>query len=274
MGNGATFAIESLLFSAACFAVSASDNRHRLCAEGWSVYGDDIVIKTEHAEALVLLLSRMGFSLNAEKSFFSGPFRESCGCDWWKGVNITPFYIRSLDDMKTTLSHNINGLAGLGWEDSALWIYLRSVVRKNRLIQAPWNENTRTGILIPVSSAYAKKLIKKPTNRTHGRGKRPLVVNYEPTFDGYRLVVKKKTHPSDSVALFLWFQKNYSRRVVFTPLGVGDSDPLDLTFELATSALTAKQHLKYKVASLRFWPTTAGTPVHLYSWAEWLDRTV
>jgi hypothetical protein len=272
MGNGSTFAIETLLFSAACYAVSGFPNqRNATKTKRWNVYGDDIVIATEFTEPLVLLLARMGFSVNVEKSFYSGPFRESCGMDWWRGINITPFYLRSQDTQKTTISHNVNGLVRLGWEDSTLWIYLRNVVRSYGLIQVPFNENTQTGILIPVPRAYAKKLVVPPSNLRRPK-KGTHVIGCSPLFKGYRLVQKKAVFPSDSVALYLWFLAAVSKGE-FSPLRVVAGDPLDLTFEVCTSTLAKSQRLKYRVDSLRFWPSMVGTPAHLYEWADWLDRT-
>lgn len=90
MGNGTTFAVETLLFLAICRAIS-SDRRV-------SVYGDDIIIPTSAAQILEEVLNELGFKFNNEKSFTSGPFRESCGCDWYNGNSVTPKYWRSGSD--------------------------------------------------------------------------------------------------------------------------------------------------------------------------------
>jgi hypothetical protein len=93
MGNGFTFALESAVFSAAVFAVQ----RHRfgkILPHTSSVYGDDIIVTTEICEEVIDLLTKMGFTINQEKSFVSGPFRESCGSDWYQGVNVRPVYLK------------------------------------------------------------------------------------------------------------------------------------------------------------------------------------
>lgn len=87
MGNGTTFAVETIIFLAICRAIS-SDRRV-------SVYGDDIIIPTTAAQKLEEVLNELGFKLNNEKSFASGPFRESCGCDWYNGNSVTPKYWRA-----------------------------------------------------------------------------------------------------------------------------------------------------------------------------------
>lgn len=86
MGNGFCFPLQSLIFSAACIAAGAKLPGHDFC-----VYGDDIVVRTSVAERLVTLLGVLGFTLNRDKSFFSGPFRESCGSDWFAGADVRPF---------------------------------------------------------------------------------------------------------------------------------------------------------------------------------------
>lgn len=86
MGNGFCFPIETLIFAAACFAVGAG-----LPYTDFSVYGDDIIVRKRYAADLIALLGHWGFKINTEKTFLSGPFRESCGTDWFGGVDVRPF---------------------------------------------------------------------------------------------------------------------------------------------------------------------------------------
>lgn len=86
MGNGFTFELESLIFYAICSAVSHSV----------SVYGDDIILPTENYHEAARLLNYYGFDLNTSKSFWQGPFRESCGMDAYLGDEITPVYARCI----------------------------------------------------------------------------------------------------------------------------------------------------------------------------------
>jgi hypothetical protein len=88
MGNGFTFELESLIF----FAVARC-----VCSTGTvSVYGDDIIVPTEYAQDVVTHLSMCGFKVNSEKSFIDGPFRESCGGDYFEGSDIRPVYVKGL----------------------------------------------------------------------------------------------------------------------------------------------------------------------------------
>jgi len=95
MGNGYTFELESLLFWALCSSID----------EDVSVYGDDLIVPTQSFDSIVRVLEVCGFSVNTEKSFSSGPFRESCGQDAFNGVSVTPIYWKeSLDDDQGTLT--------------------------------------------------------------------------------------------------------------------------------------------------------------------------
>lgn len=86
MGNGFCFPLETLLFTAACVSVGAGRP-----GIDFRVYGDDIIVRKQFFEPVVLLLKYMGFSVNTDKTFSEGPFRESCGSDWFNGKDVRPF---------------------------------------------------------------------------------------------------------------------------------------------------------------------------------------
>lgn len=95
MGNGFTFELESLIFFA--LAKAAIEVHTTLkCKPGIdiSVYGDDLIVPSASVEAVISVLEGAGFIINTDKSFWSGPFRESCGKHYHNGLDISPFYIR------------------------------------------------------------------------------------------------------------------------------------------------------------------------------------
>lgn len=92
MGNGFTFELESLLFYALAYSVCT---HLHVSTKNVSVYGDDIIIPTRAYGQLVATLEYFGFSVNLEKSFHSGAFRESCGADYFYGFDIRPYYQKS-----------------------------------------------------------------------------------------------------------------------------------------------------------------------------------
>lgn len=94
MGSALCFPIECLVFASICeYAVRTlrlpSNEFH------YSVYGDDIIIKTDVAPFLIDVLSYLGFKVNQAKSFVRpGPgFRESCGGHFYKGYDVTPMML-------------------------------------------------------------------------------------------------------------------------------------------------------------------------------------
>lgn len=88
MGNGFCFPLQTLIFAAMCHAVGAGSS-----GIDFRVYGDDIIVRKPYAFGLVSLLRTCGFKPNRDKTFLSGPFRESCGKDYFKGVNVRPVYL-------------------------------------------------------------------------------------------------------------------------------------------------------------------------------------
>lgn len=150
MGNGSTFALETLVFAAACYAVKPSR---------FSVYGDDIIIDTEKADELMELLGFLGFRPNTEKSFTAGPFRESCGKFWYEGTDITPFYIREMDGRKAVLSHVANGIMTICQPFGELFDFLIRFIRDNGLRVTPYNGDSMSGVWVHPQVAYSKKLI-------------------------------------------------------------------------------------------------------------------
>lgn len=92
MGNGATFAIEALVFASACYAASKYTYGRWLHGE-ISVFGDDIVVPQAMSPLTRLLLEQYGFIVNEAKSFEDGNRRESCGTDWVAGINVRPVFL-------------------------------------------------------------------------------------------------------------------------------------------------------------------------------------
>jgi hypothetical protein len=89
MGNGFTFPLETLIFWALTSACTNKNDQ-----EWVSVYGDDIILPSANAPLLVRVLNACGFVVNTKKSFVTGPFRESCGKDYYSGILIRPFYLK------------------------------------------------------------------------------------------------------------------------------------------------------------------------------------
>lgn len=100
MGNGFTFSLMTLIITALIYAVKCRLGKtRRPMFIDWgdtAVYGDDIIVPADEAETLIHTLECAGFITNREKSFCEGPFRESCGGDYYEGYDVTPFYVKNL----------------------------------------------------------------------------------------------------------------------------------------------------------------------------------
>lgn len=97
MGSAVCFPVEALVFwSVASAAIALKDGTSiRKSCRSVYVYGDDIIIPTRHAGLVTDALLRLGFIPSPGKCFTQGPFRESCGMDAYKGVNVAPIKVKT-----------------------------------------------------------------------------------------------------------------------------------------------------------------------------------
>jgi len=100
MGNGFTFPMMTLILLALVYANARVFHNGKSYVDylNIGVYGDDIICPTSQSDTLFTVLQSAGFIINHDKSYVSGSFRESCGGDYYSGVDVTPFYIKSLSD--------------------------------------------------------------------------------------------------------------------------------------------------------------------------------
>lgn len=103
MGNGFCFPLQSLIFSSLALACGAKKGDFR-------VYGDDIVVRKSISADLIRLLRDVGFETNVNKTFVSGPFRESCGGDYFSGVDVRPFFLDDSIDSLEKVFKFFNGI--------------------------------------------------------------------------------------------------------------------------------------------------------------------
>lgn len=113
MGSALCFPVEAIVFWALARASIYLYNRfvapiRSVIKPKVSVYGDDILIHADAVPMFVDLASKVGLHTNLTKSFFRGQFRESCGHDYYAGINITTIKVRNID-----LSDQGNSIASL-----------------------------------------------------------------------------------------------------------------------------------------------------------------
>lgn len=104
MGSALCFPIESMVFFTIVMSTLARLSGRRLShgllrrlSKDVAIYGDDIIVPTLAAAAVIEDLESYGLKVNVNKSFTTGYFRESCGGDFYRGHDITPVYRRQWD---------------------------------------------------------------------------------------------------------------------------------------------------------------------------------
>lgn len=94
MGNGFTFELETLLFAAICRFWGRELGIELVTGRNFGVFGDDIIVPVALYQPVINTLKFLGMIPNERKSFSSGPFRESCGGDYFNGVAVRPYFLK------------------------------------------------------------------------------------------------------------------------------------------------------------------------------------
>jgi len=156
MGNGFTFPLESLIFWAVTKAtiLEAGGQCKR---QDISVYGDDIIVRFEHATRVIESLEWCGFSVNADKSFLSGAFKESCGADFYRGTDVRPFYlkreIKTYGDCYFIANSIANRLMSTGPNRALHDVYHAALqlIPPSKRNYVPFTANIESGLYVPLS---------------------------------------------------------------------------------------------------------------------------
>jgi len=171
MGNGFTFPLQTMVFSSAVRATYAYLRKQGLqvpaCKFNFdktlklrahldtcnaSVFGDDIIVHKSVSRHLVRLLNLLGFVVNSTKSYVEGPFRESCGADFFNGHNVRPVFIKQLRTLQDSFVA-VNGL--LRWSSNhevALPNTIRYILQcfpAARKCIVPLDEDDSAGLQLP-----------------------------------------------------------------------------------------------------------------------------
>lgn len=101
MGSAVCFPVEAMVFTTIVF-MGIQDMLKRPITrrdvKSYSrkvrVYGDDIVVPTDTLPYVIDRLEAFGLKVNRDKTFGTGKFRESCGRDYYDGLDVTPVRVR------------------------------------------------------------------------------------------------------------------------------------------------------------------------------------
>lgn len=157
MGNGFTFPLQCVIFSCAVLASLKVGNHPVLNPSGrrtgnWGVNGDDIIVPVGlPTRMLCRLLHLLGFRVNASKSFSEGPFRESCGADFYRGVNVRGVYVKTLNTPQDSYAV-VNQLNLFSTRTGLLFPRTcRKLLQRCKRLYVPRWENDDAGIKVPLS---------------------------------------------------------------------------------------------------------------------------
>lgn len=144
MGSATTFPVQSIVY--ACVAVTAclianklrpSRSNIRKMALQVTVFGDDIVVPKIALAYLVALLAYLGFKVNTDKTYGSSNFRESCGKDYIRGVDVTPtFLLNPATSVQLVKASSqiavVNNFWSRGWWHTSLFVE-KTISNRNRV---------------------------------------------------------------------------------------------------------------------------------------------
>jgi hypothetical protein len=137
MGNGFTFELETLIFSALIAGVTDLE----VGREFW-VYGDDIIVPRNTFDDVVACLRAFGFEPNQSKSFATGLFRESCGGDFYCGLDVRPYFVTSVPVTPIDWMELYNGLRRVGLGSRKLMAICRDDVPRKLWVNGPPGTST------------------------------------------------------------------------------------------------------------------------------------
>lgn len=157
MGNGFTFPLQTAIFLAIVqgayrvLDIKIQRPRGTSVLGNYGVFGDDIVVDKRAFKLVCRLLEICGFTVNLDKSFSEGPFRESCGHDYYSGHNVRGVYLKKL----LTSNDIYSAINRLNRWSSEHGILLRRCIHRLRkccrFIGVPFDEADDVGIKVPLS---------------------------------------------------------------------------------------------------------------------------
>jgi hypothetical protein len=109
MGNGFTFPLQTVIFSSVISAVYRTLGLPFINGVTFACFGDDLVVLSKAFDLTIKVIEACGFLPNLAKTFSEGPFRESCGSDWYNHVPVRPVFIKKLRSPQDACS-TINSL--------------------------------------------------------------------------------------------------------------------------------------------------------------------
>lgn len=98
MGSAVCFPVEAFVFYVLSVAAMVHEYglKRREASSLVYVYGDDIIASSKYYGAIDTHLPKVGLQFNRDKCCTKGFFRESCGCDAFIGIDVTPLRMKKV----------------------------------------------------------------------------------------------------------------------------------------------------------------------------------
>lgn len=245
MGNGATFGIETLVFTAMARACGSTKGH---------IYGDDVTIEPQYLSKFFRLLTFFGFVPNTEKTCLRGPYRESCGHHYYNGKLVTPFFVRSTDRWDApNAAHNVNGLSLISTHGE-LWRRLKRFVAENKLLLVPYSERSNSGVHLHPTHCYRLGLYRWNTDRFSQALSAKQYYTKDPVYSAKELQ-----------GLMLWYFRNVpnaDKHEAFRSLPQGSV--------LSSVSYTNGLQRKYRRRWGHWQPPVSGQPEELFTFSDFL----
>jgi len=259
MGNGFTFPIQTIIFSClirAVYRLAGLAFRNKDGAPNLACFGDDLVVETHSFRSVARLLGILGFTMNSSKTFFEGPFRESCGTDWFFGRPVRGIYIKSLDTpqdicVAINLLNDWSAYTGISLTESCRVLISGLGVK----LYVPFDENPDSGIRVPFTF-LSRDMYKRDRNSS--------VV--------YRVFRARNCRISFDEDGVIHYPRSVKKKLIYNPSGLLISF---LKGEMVSGSIgTRHSTVRYsvKLRCTPFWdykPTGSLTNGFRLSWQQW-----
>lgn len=210
MGIGFTFPVQTLLFlslAKGCL-LHYEEGGRKVRNRTISCFGDDLIIPSELKGLLLRVFEVLHLHVNEEKSFFHGPFRESCGGDYHNGCDVRPAFLPvggklTRNEYLSFLYKTFN-LLRKRWDKYEIWSTLNEILNEIRMIKkhiihiVPPSFSDDAGLQVELSELQEFGLV------------RPSVV--ESSIKFYRLEKIPNRMEAGDDEYYYWFSLQHSRR--------------------------------------------------------------
>lgn len=227
MGIGFTFPLQTLIFLSLALACrSVYERRGRRCVDRTvSCFGDDLVVPSELRALITKVFDALGLIISEPKSFWTGPFRESCGGDYHRGCDVRPTFLPTGGDLTKheflSFLYKTFNLFRDRWTKYEIPTVLRTILTEIRMVgpkrihTVPFYFGHDAGLKLDLTE-FCEFGLELPKRNKHG------------SFNFWRLVKTTNRMKVDDHDCYYWYSLQFSRgflRAHYDARGEPDSLP-------------------------------------------------